>query len=104
MIGKNSIGTISFASAGPNTRSTQVFINYGDNTRLDGMGFAPFGTVSSGMDSATSLDNPTPGNSGGVNQDDYETKGNSWIKATYPGINFITDAEITFEVQDPEVM
>ena len=34
-----------YADAGPNTRSTQLFINYGNNARLDGMGFAPFGKV-----------------------------------------------------------
>lgn len=92
--GSNTAGTITYADAGPNTRSTQVFINYGDNSRLDQDGFAQFGTVT-GMDSANALFDPTPTDSGGVDQDAYEEKGNAWIKTTYPGINFITGASVT---------
>jgi peptidyl-prolyl cis-trans isomerase A (cyclophilin A) len=45
----NKRGTIVFADAGPNTRTTQVFVNLGQNAQLDGDGFAPFGTVTSGL-------------------------------------------------------
>ena len=45
----NARGMVSFASAGPNTRSTQVFINTVDNTYLDDMGFAPFARVTYGL-------------------------------------------------------
>jgi peptidyl-prolyl cis-trans isomerase A (cyclophilin A) len=43
-------GAVTFATAGPNTRTTQVFVNFGDNSQLDSMGFAPFGRVTNGMD------------------------------------------------------
>jgi peptidyl-prolyl cis-trans isomerase A (cyclophilin A) len=46
----NRPGFITFATAGPNTRTTQVFINLGNNAQLDSMGFAAFGEVTEGMD------------------------------------------------------
>ncbi len=48
--GSNVRGTVSFATAGPGTRTTQLFINFGNNVQLDTMGFAPFGKVTEGMD------------------------------------------------------
>jgi peptidyl-prolyl cis-trans isomerase A (cyclophilin A) len=51
----NRRGTITFATAGPDTRTVQVFINLVDNQRLDAMGFAPFGELTGGMDTVESL-------------------------------------------------
>ena len=52
----NAAGTLSFAKTGaPNSATTQLFINLKDNSNLDGMGFAPVGEVSEGMDVVTSL-------------------------------------------------
>ena len=46
------------------------------------------------MDVVTAIYNPTPGQSGGVSQSDYETKGDDWIRKTYPQINFITNSSL----------
>src|SRR6476660_3975105 len=56
----NKRGYITYAMAGPNTRTSQVFINFGDNANLDSSGFAPFGRVASGMDVVDKL-NPEYG-------------------------------------------
>jgi peptidyl-prolyl cis-trans isomerase A (cyclophilin A) len=94
--GSNTRGTISFATAGPNTRSSQVFINYIDNSRLDEMGFAPFGEVIEGLEETAELvHNPTPGDSNGVDQEQYEFLGNDWIRQQYPVINFIQTGSVS---------
>ena len=88
-------GTLVFAAEpSQNTRTTELFINFANNSFLDGQGFAPLGTVTKGMDVATAIFNPTPGNQGGIDQDSYMTKGNAWLKAHYPKANFIKTARI----------
>ena len=86
--------TISYATAGPNTRTTQLFFNYKDNTELDSQGFAPLGIAISGTEYLDRVYDPTPGDPNGVNQTEYETKGDTWIRSTYPEINFIKHATI----------
>src|SRR5271156_4689982 len=55
VVQSNLRGYITYAMSGPNTRTTQVFINLVDNKRLDGMGFSPFGQITEGLDVVESL-------------------------------------------------
>jgi len=93
-------GTLTFATAGPNTRTTQLFVNLVNNSFLDSQGFAPIGEVlymAEAPIGSTVFDmifNPTPGNSGGVDQGKYTELGNPWIQEKYPGINYIVRADM----------
>jgi len=92
----NTRGAVTFAAAGPNTRTTQVFINLGNNSRLDQSGFAPFGAVVSGMDVVDKLysgyaDTPTQ------QQGQMETQGNAWLNKHYPSLDSIKTARVTAE-------
>jgi peptidyl-prolyl cis-trans isomerase A (cyclophilin A) len=87
----NKRGTLVFASAGPNTRTTQLFINFADNARLDQMGFAPFGTVVEGMNV---VDKIFPGYRETPRQDQIVEKGDAYLKANFPMIDRIKVARI----------
>jgi peptidyl-prolyl cis-trans isomerase A (cyclophilin A) len=92
--GSNLNGTISFATAGPNTRTSQLFINTANNAGLDGQGFAPLGRVVSGMNTVLAITNPTPGSSGGIDQDAYTKGGFPWIQKHYPMVNSIVKTSV----------
>jgi peptidyl-prolyl cis-trans isomerase A (cyclophilin A) len=91
VIQSNKRGSLVFATAGPNTRTTQLFINFGDNTRLDGMGFAPFGTVTQGMDV---VDKIYPGYRESPRQDLITDQGDTYLTANFPKIDKIKLAKI----------
>jgi peptidyl-prolyl cis-trans isomerase A (cyclophilin A) len=93
----NARGTITFATAGPNTRTTQVFINFADNAPLDGQGFAPFGKVVSGMEVVDSLyggyGEGAP-NGNGPDQGRLQQQGNAYLEKDFPKLDFIKTATI----------
>ncbi len=93
----NKRGTITFATAGPNTRTTQVFINFADNDGLDGQGFAPFGQVVSGMNVVDSL-NAEYGEGAprgkGPAQDRLQTQGNAYLMRGFPRMDYVKRASI----------
>ena len=86
--------TVSFATAGPDTRTTQVFINYVNNSQLDDQGFSPFAVVTSGFDTALAIVNPTPDSSNGISQPLYTKGGNEWLYSKYPNTTLITKVEL----------
>ncbi len=95
--GSNVRGAITFATAGPNTRTTQLFINFGDNTRLDGMGFSPFGKVTEGMDVVDKI-NSEYGEGAprgrGPDQGRIQKEGNAYLKKDFPNLDYIKSAAI----------
>ena len=88
----NKPGYITFAKTGaPNSRTTQLFINYVDNARLDGMGFAPFGeVVGKGMDVVRKLYNcgEKP------NQGQIQSAGNSYLDKSFPDLSKIVSVRV----------
>ena len=92
VIQSNKPGFVTFAKTNdPDSRTTQFFINYGNNSALDRQGFAPFGKIIEGMDVAESLysrygEEPK--------QDRIEKKGNAYLKSEFPKLDYIVKATI----------
>jgi peptidyl-prolyl cis-trans isomerase A (cyclophilin A) len=90
---RNVRGAVTFASAGPDSRTTQLFINLGSNNRLDPIGFAPIGSVTGGMSVVDQFysgyaDAPTS------HQAEMQTEGNAWLDKNYPKLDSIKTARI----------
>lgn len=97
VVQSNTRGFVSYAMAGPNTRTTQIFINYADNAGLDGMGFSPFGQVVEGMevvDQLYSLYGEGAPSGSGPNQGLIQMRGNEYLKASFPNLDFVQRATI----------
>ncbi len=90
----NKRGAIVFATAGPNTRTTQVFINLKDNGRLDGMGFAPFGVVDGNGMNVVEMMYEGYGDSAGPDQDQVEKQGDPYLKKGWPKLDYIKSASL----------
>ena len=87
----NKPGSIVFATAGPNTRTTQLFINYGNNAPLDPQGFAPFGTVIDGMDVVQKI---YSGYGERPDQGRITAEGKPYLDKNFPQLDSITSAKI----------
>lgn len=90
----NEPGYLTFAKTGrPNSRSTQFFINIGNNKNLDSMGFTPIGKVVEGMDNFMKLNTEYGENKRG-DQGSFQAEGNKYILGQYPNLDMIKSAEI----------
>jgi len=88
---------VTFATAGPNTRTTQVFVSYGDNSNLDSQGFSPFGQVVSGMkvvDSLYSGYGEGAPRGRGPDQARVQSEGNAYLASAFPNLDYVTKATI----------
>ncbi|MBT5017326.1 MAG: peptidylprolyl isomerase [Planctomicrobium sp.] len=94
----NTRGMVTYAMAGPNTRTTQIFINFADNSgSLDSKGFAPFGKVTEGMDVVDSLyseygEGAPQGR--GPDQGRTQSEGNAYLAKEFPKLDFIKSVSI----------
>lgn len=92
----NTRGYVSFATAGPDTRTTQFFINFGDNSSLDATGFSPFGRVRdmTAVDALESRYGEGAPSGLGPDQARIQAEGNAYLRAQFPDLDYIQHARI----------
>jgi peptidyl-prolyl cis-trans isomerase A (cyclophilin A) len=91
----NAKGTITFATSGRNTRTTQLFVNVGPNAWLDSHGFSPFGAVTSGFSVFKRL-YAGYGETASNNQGKIARYGTSWVRKRFPKLDWITTARLVY--------
>jgi peptidyl-prolyl cis-trans isomerase A (cyclophilin A) len=94
----NTRSFITYAMAGsPDTRTTQVFINFQDNSRLDSQGFAPFGQVVAGMeivDKLYSVYGEGAPRGKGPDQGRIQAEGNAYLIKEFASLDYVRKARI----------
>jgi peptidyl-prolyl cis-trans isomerase A (cyclophilin A) len=95
VVKSNTRGYVTFAKTGaPNSRTTQLFINYGDNSRLDADQFSPFGIVTKGMDV---VDKISSAHGESPDQGKIKMQGNAYLKGAFPKLDFIKTATMVVD-------
>lgn len=98
VVKSNQRAFVTFAKGGPNSRTTQIFINYKDNSSLDRMGFPPFGEVIEGMDVVDKI-NAEYGEE--PDQGRIQEEGNAFLEKTYPRLDYIKTARLVGDFPAP---
>ncbi len=93
----NTRGTVTFATSGPDSRTTQFFINFGNNARLDGMGFSPFGKVRDMAPVDALYDGYGEGapRGRGPAQGRIQAEGNAYLREGFPMLDYIKSAKVS---------
>lgn len=98
VVASNTLGTVAYAMTGPDTRTTQIYINLADNSRLDEQGFAPIGRIVEGMDVVTAFyaeyDEGAGGGMRGGLQGQIVEGGNAHLDAEFPLLDQLISATI----------
>jgi peptidyl-prolyl cis-trans isomerase A (cyclophilin A) len=87
----NERGTITYATSGPNSRTTQLFINLKDNASLDQQGFAPFARIVAGLEWIDAIEDKYREK---PNQNQIQQRGNAYLEENFPDLSFIAKAKI----------
>lgn len=90
----NKRGYLTFATAGADTRTTQVFINLKDNQRLDASGFTPFAVVDGQGMNVVDMLYDVYGDAGGPDQTQIEKQGERYMKKGWPKLDYIKTATL----------
>lgn len=90
----NRRGTLVYAAGGPNTRTTQMFVNLRDNPRLDAMGFSPIGEVIRGLDAVDSLYTGYGDGATAPSQERITREGEAYLAANFPLLDRIQKASV----------
>ncbi|MFK7821466.1 MAG: peptidylprolyl isomerase [Planctomycetaceae bacterium] len=93
VIESNKKGYITYAKGGPNSRTTQLFVNLEDNARLDKMGFPPFGRVTEGFPVLTKLFADYKARASNQ-QWRIKERGNEYLNKPFPKLDYIKRASV----------
>ncbi len=101
-------GTVSFATAGPGTRTAQLFINTNDNPSLDRMGFTPIGIIIETTPGEDAMETVVPyiakpntkAGEDGIDQGEYMKYGNHWLFQHYPEVDLIINTTLITTMDD----